>query len=188
MGSHTFEVDALLLVLLTTEYQKRMPVAIGTAITDMAVNCISQNHPKNLSQSLNAVCFATQSRWLVQAQPIHKYFIKTTKPVTLLPFSTTTIKGSTKLRSHGMRLNLIAEPLKSTQLPPSVQCAPIYCILEPGSNRVVVGLRNVSAKSITIPSRTVVGQLQQARMVPNYQTSKSQDKQGPTGGRGDPGF
>ena len=29
MGSHTFEIEALLLVLPTTEYQKRVPVAIG---------------------------------------------------------------------------------------------------------------------------------------------------------------
>ena len=65
-----------------------------------------------------------------------------------------------------------------------MQSAPTYCILEPGSNRVAVGLRNVSAKSITIPSRAVVGQLQQARMVPNDQASKLQDKQGPTRGKG----
>ena len=64
-----------------------------------------------------------------------------------------------------MRLNLIAEPSDCTQLRASVQCAPIYCILEPGSNRVAVGLKNISAKAITIPSRVVVGKLQQARMV-----------------------
>ena len=131
-----------------------------------------------------AVCCATQSRQLVQAQPISKYFVKTTKPVTLPPFSTSTIRGSTQLMSHCMRLNLIAEPSDSTQLPPSVQCAPTYCILEPGSNRVAVGLRNVLAKAITIPSWTVLGQLQQARMVPSDKTSKLQDNQGPTGGRG----
>ena len=187
-GSHTFEVEALLLVLLTTEYQKRVPVAIGTTITDMAVDYISQKHPKYLSQSWKTVCCVTKSRQLVQAQPIHKYFIKTTKPVTLPPFSTTTIKGSTKLRSHGVRLNLIAKPSESTQLPPSVQCAYTYCILEPHSNRVAVGLRNVLAKYITIPSRIVVGQLQQARMVPIDQASKLQDKQVTTGGKGDPGF
>ena len=87
-----------------------------------------------------------------------------------------------------MRLNLIVEPSESTQLPPSVQCTLTYYILEPGSNRVAVGLRNILAKSITIPSRTVVGQMQQARMVPNDQASKLQDKQGPSGGRGAPGF
>ena len=47
MGSHTFEVEGLLLVFPTTEFQKRVPVAIGTTITDMAGDYISQNHPKN---------------------------------------------------------------------------------------------------------------------------------------------
>ena len=172
------------MVLPTTEYQKRMPVAIGTTVTDMAVDYIGQNSPKNLSLSWKAVCCATQSRQLVQAQPIHKYFIKTTKPVTLPPFSTMTIKGCIKLRSHGMRLNLISEPSESTQLPPSVQHAPTYCILETGSNRVAVGLRNILTKSISIPSRAVMGQLQQAKMVPNDQASKLQGYQGPTRGEG----
>ena len=63
-----------------------------------------------------------------------------------------------------------------------MQCAPTYCILEPGSNRVAVGLKHISAKAITIPSRTVVGKLQQARMVPDDKASKF--KQDPTWGKG----
>ena len=81
-----------------------------------------------------------------------------------------------------MRLNLVVEPSDCTQLPSSVQCAPTYCILEPGSNRVAVGFKNISDKAITIPSRIVVGKLQQARMVPDDKASKL--KQGPTGGKG----
>ena len=177
-----FEVEALLLVLPSTDYQKRVPVAIGTTITDMVVDFINQNNPDKISKSWKAVCCATQSRWLVQAQPDNKYLIRTTKPITLPPFSTTTIKGSTKLRSHVMRLNLIAELSDCTQLPASVQCTPTYCLLEPGSNRGTVGLKNISANVITIPSRVVVGKLQQARMVPDDKFSKF--KQGPTGWKG----
>ena len=161
-------------------------MAIGTTITDMVVDFINQNNPENISKSWKAVCCATQSKWLIQAQPDNKYLIRTTKPITLPPFSTTKIRGSTKLRSHGMRLNLVAEPSDCTQLPASVQCAPTYCILEPGSNRVAVGLKNISAKAITIPSRIVVGKLQQAKMVPDDKASKF--KQGPNGGKGAPGF
>ena len=153
----------------------------------MAVDFINENNPENISKSWKAVCYAIQSRRLVQAQPSKKGFIKTTKPVTLPSFSTTIIKGSTKLRDYGMRLNLIAESSKSTHLPPSMQCTPTYCTLEPGSNRVAVGLRNISSKSITIPSRIVVGQLQQAKMVTKSQkvqaSTKEQDKQGPNGGK-----
>ena len=85
-----------------------------------------------------------------------------------------------------MRLNVIAEPSNSTQLPASVLCTPTYCTLEPSSNRVPVGLKNISAKAITIPSRDVVDRLQQARVVPDDKSSKF--KQGPTGGKGAPGF
>ena len=179
MGSHTFEVEALLLVLPSTDYQKRVHVAIGTTITDMVVDFFNQNNPDGISKSWKAVCCATQSKWLVKAKPDNKYLIRTTKPITLSPFSTTTIKGSTKLRSHGMRLNLVAEPSDCTQLPASVQCAPTYCILEPGSNRVAVGLKNISANAIPIPCRVVVGKLQQARMVPDDKASKI--KEGHTG-------
>ena len=56
-----------------------------------------------------------------------------------------------------------------------MQCTPTYCNLEPGSNRVTVGLRNVSAKQITVPSRTVVCQIQLANMVPKLQTPTEQD-------------
>ena len=156
----------------------------------MVVDFIHENNPENVSKSWKAVYCATQSRKLVQAQLRKKGYIKTTKPVTLPPFSTAILKGSTKLKSHGVRINLIAESSTSTHLPPSVQCAPTYCILDPSSNRVAVGLKNISSRSITIPSRTVVGQVQQAKMVSKIQqaSAKEQDKQGPSGGRRGPGF
>ena len=59
MGSHTFEVKALLLVLPTTDYQERVPVAIGTTITNMVEDYISQNQPNNVSKSWKAMCCAT---------------------------------------------------------------------------------------------------------------------------------
>ena len=182
LGSQSFEIEALLLVLSSTDYQQRVPIAVGTTITDIAVDFINKFKPENLPKSWKAVCCATQSKWLIQAQPENKFLVRTTKPVTLPPFSTTTIKGSTKLRSHGMRLNLIAEPSNCTQLPASVQCTPTYCTLEPGSNRVSVGVKNISSRAITIPSKVVVGRLQQARMVPDDQSFKT--KQDLSGGKG----
>ena len=102
MGSHTFKTEALLLVLPTTDYLKKVPVSIGTTITDMVVNFINQHKPDNMSKSWKVECCATHTRKLVQSQPISKRAIKTTKPVTLPPFSTTVVKGNTKFRSHGM--------------------------------------------------------------------------------------
>ena len=100
----------------------------------------------------------------------------------LATFSTTIVWGHTKLKGHGMKRNLIAEPSENNQLPSSVQCTPTYCNLEPGSNRITIGLRNVSAKQITIPSRTVVCQIQQANMVPKIQSPTGQDPSENKGG------
>ena len=51
MGTHTFEIKALLLVFPTTEYQKRVPVAVGTTITHMAVDFMNENNLENVSKS-----------------------------------------------------------------------------------------------------------------------------------------
>ena len=62
MGSHTFNIEALLLVLPTTEYLKKVPVSIGTTITDMVVDFINQHKPDNMSKSWKVVCCATHTR------------------------------------------------------------------------------------------------------------------------------
>ena len=174
MGTHVFKTEALLLVLPTTEYQKIVPVTIGISLTDMAVDSLGTSDTANLSTPWKTVCCATQTRRQTQAQQFQKQTVKTTKPITLPPFSTTTVHGHTKLKSHGVKLNLIAEPFKDSQLPTSIQCMPTYCNLEPGSNRVTVGLRNVSARKITVTSRTIVCQVHLANMIPPIHTQKEQ--------------
>ena len=134
MGTHVFKTEALLLVLPTTEYQKRVPVTIGTSLTDMAVDSLDLSDTTNLSTSWKTVCYATKTRRQIQAQQVQKQTVKTTKPITLPPFSTTVVHGHTKLKGHGLKLNLIAEPFKNNQLPSKIQCTPTYCTLEPGSN------------------------------------------------------
>ena len=70
-----------------------------------------------------------------------------------------------------MKLNLIAEPYHNSQLPSNIQCTPSYCTLEPCSNRVTVGLRNTSARKITVPSKTIIGQIQLANIIPPMNTA-----------------
>ena len=167
MGSHTFDIEALLLVLPTTEYLKKVPVSIGTTITDMVVDFINQHKPDNMSKSWKVVCCAMHTRKLVQAQPNSKRATKTTKPVTMPPFSTTVVKGNTKFK--------IVEFHNGTQLPSGIQCTPSYCTMEPGSSRVSVGLRNLSARPITIPLRSVVGHLKQATIQKVHASENKQD-------------
>ena len=68
MGSQSFDIEALLLVLPTTKYQRKVPVSIGTTIIDMVVDFINQNRPDHVSESWKVVCCATHLRKLVQAK------------------------------------------------------------------------------------------------------------------------
>ena len=52
MGSQTFDIEALLLVLPTTDYMRKVPVSIGTTITDLVVDFLNQNKPDNVSKVL----------------------------------------------------------------------------------------------------------------------------------------
>ena len=110
MGTHVFETEALLLVLPTKEYQRRVNLTIGTFLTDMAVDSLGPIDQSQLSTSLKTMCCTTQSRRQVQAQQLQKSAVKINKPITLPPFPTTVVMEHTKLNGHGMRLNLIAEP------------------------------------------------------------------------------
>ena len=67
MGPHVFETEAYLLVLPTTEYQKRVPITIFISLTDMVVDTLGPLDQSQLSASWKTVCCTTQSRRKVQA-------------------------------------------------------------------------------------------------------------------------
>ena len=78
----------------------------------------------------------------MQEQQLQKEIMKTTKPVTLKMFSTTSVYSFIKKKGHGMRLNLTGKPIANSQLPNSMQCTPTYCNLESGSHIMSLRLRN----------------------------------------------
>ena len=57
MGPHVFETEAFLLVLPTTEYQRRVPVTIGTSLTDMAVDSLGPLDQSQLSTLWKTVLY-----------------------------------------------------------------------------------------------------------------------------------
>ena len=59
------------------------------------------------------------------------------------------VKGTTKVRSHSKRIHVITEPPEQP-LSTNVVTACTYADLKPGSSRVTVFIRNISAKEIKI--------------------------------------
>ena len=80
MGTHEFKTEALLLVLPTTEYQKRVPVTIGTSQTDIAVDSLDLSDTTTLSPSWKLFVMLPKQEDKIQAQQIQKPMLKPLNP------------------------------------------------------------------------------------------------------------
>ena len=110
------------------------------------------------------ICCATQTRRHVQTQQLQKGLVKTTKSITLPPFST-----------YSTWLYQIKRTWDETiweQNPQKITCYHIEYSVHPTIvtwsqvPTVTKGLRNISAKKSTIPARAIVCQVLLANRVP----------------------
>ena len=85
--------------------------------------------------------------------------VHTTQKVTIPPFQTLNIKANASVKGHCMKVHVLMEPALGPQLPPAVVPIAMYGELHPGSLRVPVCLCNMSARTMEIPAKTVVGQV-----------------------------
>ena len=95
-----------------------------------------------------------------------KGHVKLTKSVTTGPFQTVHVSGLTECNQHFKRVNVIVE----SDLDKNYEAAiPIhwYTMLKPGSSRVSVGIRNLSCKKITVPTKLIIAKVAAAHMVPH---------------------
>ena len=89
-----------------------------------------------------------------------------TQKVTILPFSTVSVHANTSVKGHCMHAHVLIEPTSGPQLPAAVVPTMTYEELHPGSIRVPTCLHNLSACTMEIPTRAVVGQVVPANQLP----------------------
>ena len=65
-----------------------------------------------------------------------------------------------------MQVHVLMEPMPGSQLPTAVVLMATYGELHPGSSRVPICLHNLSACTVEIPTKAVVGQVAPANQVP----------------------
>ena len=102
--------------------------------------------------------------------------VKLTKAVTIRPFQTVHVSGITEYDRHFKRVNVIVK----SDSKKNYDAIPIngYIVLKPGSSRVSVGIRNISCKSITRPTKTIIAKVAAANVVPHsYALSVENNKQ-----------
>ena len=95
-----------------------------------------------------------------------KGLVCTTQKVTILPFSTANVYTSTSVKGHCMQVHVLMEQMPGPQLPAAVVPTVTYGKLHPGSSRVPICLYNLSAHTVEIPAKVMVGQVVPANQVP----------------------
>ena len=90
--------------------------------------------------------------------------MKITKVITIPSFETVHVPGLTECHSHFKGVHVMMEASEKFNHD-AVKTICTYSMLKPGSSRVYIGLRNLSCKSVTIKSKTVVATVAAANLV-----------------------
>ena len=110
--------------------------------------------------------------------------VQITKDLPLLPFKNVTIsgllKGAVKCSAYHKRVNVSLKPLEEHKEGEGTFCAvPACTFLKPGSSRVEVMLKNITARQITIKAGEKVALIEPANAVPHMLAPKTQETESP---------
>ena len=195
-GIQHYNEDVLLLVIPTTTYSKMVPVVVGSKIIDRALSLITKGELGKVTMMWRQTHFGAVMSGLLQlshisssktgvmeevshsspeSDPIEvqKFCLDdvrgpvcTTQKVTILPFSTMSMHANSGVKGHCMQVHVLTELMPSPQLPAAVVPTVTYEELHPGFSKVSICLCILSARTMEIPTKAMVGQVVPANHLP----------------------
>ena len=169
-----YEGDSYMLVLPDHPYGDEVPIQLGTKHIDRIMDHVQEKNISVEDEGLKRAIFSRklamiQANSLVETEQFSlekvKGNVRLLKAATLSPFESRKVKVKTQVNAHSMRVNVIVEqPEKGYSS--IVGTAQSYTHMKPGSKMTFAVIRNLSGKNVTIPAKTIVGQLSAANMVP----------------------
>ena len=186
-GLPNFGEDILMLVIDDSLYGKRVPIQLGTIHIDMVLRALKGNNSHEVSEGWKRAQLAATLK-LGQAQvevggdeginlDDLVGSVTTTKKVKLAPFEGRTISGVLRgpIRGAGIskRVNVLSEP-SAEQLKESARFStvPAYTYASPGSTRVQVMIKNLTARAVTVGKGQVVAEIKPANAIPKMLAPK----------------
>ena len=145
---------------------------------DQVANCITEDELQSLSQSWKLAYVSTiiskSSQVCDQEFDLDqvKGKVVMTKKVIVPALQTVIVRGITKVTGHQKHVHVLVEP--------SPNCASIFVQgntseLMPGGSGVVVVLRNLSGRAITLEPHTEIGMVTTANIYPSIHVNSEQD-------------
>ena len=176
-----FDHDVLMLVIDDSQYGARVPIQIGTLHIDMAIDLPTNEERMKFKRRWECAKMASYLRMVSMQTDSTKLIIDLdeitgsvhlTHNLSLGPFETATVsgllKGPVKNSAYYKRVNVSVEPISSHLNDDSKYCAiPGYTFLKPGSHRIHVMMKNLTARTVTIHQGVRVATMGAANVVPH---------------------
>ena len=176
-----FDHDVLMLVIDDSQYGARVPIQIGTLHIDMAIDLATDEERQKFKQKWERAEMASYLRMAGMQTDSTKPVIDLdeingnvhlTHNLSLGNFESATIsgllKGPVKNSAYYKRVNVSVEPMSSHLNDDSKYCAvPGYTFLKPGSHRIHVMMKNLTARPVTIHQGVKVATMSAANIVPH---------------------
>ena len=176
-----FDHDVLMLVIDDSQYGARVPIQIGTLHIDMAIDLATNEERMKFekrwerAEMASYLCMASMqtdsTRPIIDLDEITGN-IHLTLNLSLGPFEAATVsgllKGPVKNSAYYKRVNVSVEPMSSHLNDDSKYCAvPGYMFLKPGSHRIHVMMKNLTAKTVTVHQGVKIATMCAANIVPH---------------------
>ena len=172
-----YKEDALMVVMNNSRYGDKIPFAISTIHIHAALEKMTKEEWKNMTQSWKSValpaCTSKASGMEDFSLASAGGDVKVHKTTILPPFSTTFFKGRSSVKGHYKRVNVATEH-SDVITNKNIATVRSYGFIKPSSNKVAVGIRNLTSKQIVLKAGTIIGKIEAANAVPPMLAPKSE--------------
>ena len=162
-------------------HTQHAPIMLGTLHIDMAIKLATKKELENLSKqwkrSLVVTKLTMKEAQIVNADDIQiiskiDNILKITKDTTVVPFGTIAVKGVIKTLNHYRHVNVVVDNLPENQHCKDIAIAQQIQVLKPGSNKILVVIRNLSRRTIKLKKGTKIAHVEVSSVVPQMVSSQ----------------
>ena len=161
--------DALMMVMNDSRYGNRVPFAIGTIHLHAALEKMTKEEWDKITLPWQSIALPIRASKISGMEDFSLDSVggdvKVHKTTILPPFSTTFVKGRSSVKGHYKRVNVATEHSDKVTNK-NIAAVRSYSFIKPSSNKVVVGVRNLTSKQVILKAGTIIGKIEAANAVP----------------------
>ena len=170
-----FDLEALLLIVPDSAHMQNTPITLGTLHIDMVIKLATKKELDNLNKQWKRSVVVTkltmkeaQLVGIKDEQILSKIdnVLKLARDTTISPFETVEVKGIMKTLNHYKHVNVVVDNLPERQCCRDITTVQQIQTLKPGSNKILVVLRNLSCRTLKVRKGMKIVHVEASNIIP----------------------